>query len=111
MMAAFLTCLCIYPAVLLRKDPLPAPLDRRVWVFAIQSIAAGQSVGRTSPTFLEEVVRSVGTIFSGALVPVIPLLQNRLKLRKEPANRCVAESEIRKAEAIKHVVVYLSMTL
>ncbi|MDP2840531.1 MAG: hypothetical protein Q8O11_10800, partial [Syntrophales bacterium] len=36
----------------------------------------GQSTGRTSPAFLEEVVRSVGAIFSGSLVPVIPLLQN-----------------------------------
>lgn len=60
---------------------------------------------------MDDVFRWIGAIFSGALVPVIPLLQNHLKLRKEPANRCAAVSGNRKAEAIKHVKVYLSMIL
>jgi len=43
----------------------------------------GVSVGRTLPVFPDEVVRWMGTIFSGAFVPVIPLLQNFFETSEE----------------------------
>ena len=71
---------------------------------------AGGSLGVTLVSFLVSIGRWVRTIFSGVLVPVIPLLQNHLNLKKEPANRCVVESENRNDEAIKHFIIDLSRT-
>jgi hypothetical protein len=55
-MAAFLPCSRIYPAILLRKYPLPAPLGWRAWIFAIKSIS-GSAISAGCRTLRKKMYR------------------------------------------------------